>query len=140
LLRDHFRNEAKKCSKSSQNTCILLSNVEQSRVIDHVKITRLKSSQPLQVNPLFEPNIPNKLFPKYQTQPQMNPILAQFTYRSLEFFKAEICDLVEIFVGNMTWIFIWIISRRIIWFSGRSVVGTFRNIPVGTFSFSVYVF
>ena len=135
MLRDHFRNEAKKCSKSSQNTCILLSNVEQSRVIDHVKITRLKSSQPL-----FEPNIPNKLFLKYQTQPQMNPILAQFTYRSLEFFKAEICDLVEIFVGNMAWIFIWIISRRIIWFSGRSVVGAFRNIPVWTFSFSVYVF
>lgn len=61
MLRDHFRNEAKKCSKSSQNTCILLSNVEQSRVIDHVKITRLKPSQPL-----FEPNIPNKLFLKYQ--------------------------------------------------------------------------
>ena len=70
---------------------------------DHVKITRLKSSQPL-----FEPNIPNKLFLKYQTQPQMNPILGQtiFTYRSLKFFKAEICDLVQIFIRNMAWIFI----------------------------------
>ena len=137
MLRDHFRNEAKKCSKSSQNTCILLSNVEQSRVIDHVKITRLKPSQPL-----FEPNIPNELFLKYQTQPQLSPFSSQtvFTYRSLKFFKAEICDLVQIFIWNMAWIFIWIISRRIIWFSGRSVVGTFRNIPVWTFSFSVYVF
>ena len=72
MLRDHFRNEAKKCSKSSQNTCILLSNVEQSRVIDHVKITRLKPSQPL-----FEPNIPNELFLKYQTQPQLSPFRAK---------------------------------------------------------------